>query len=57
MFISDDPLVNRKKKTRQKIEAKNRGKKRGFRFIYDVSNLEFVKMFVSLHELKNKIID
>lgn len=28
-----------------------------FRFIYDVSNLEFVKMFVSLHELKNKIID
>lgn len=29
----------------------------GFRFIYDVSNLEFVKMLVSLHVLENKIIN
>lgn len=61
MFISNDPLVNRKERGKKSLKRVITmflvNDENGFRFICDVSNLEFVKMLVSLHVLENKIIN
>lgn len=61
MFISNDPLVNRKERGKKSLKRVITmflvTDENGFRFICDVSNLEFVKMLVSLHVLENKIIN
>lgn len=61
MFISNDPLVNRRKRGKKSLKRVTTmflvADENGLPFIYDVSNFELVKMLVSLHVLENKIIN
>lgn len=61
MFISNDPLVNRRKRGKKSLKRVTTmflvTDENGLPFIYDVSNFELVKMLVSLHIVENKIIN